>query len=213
MLRRNREWNSTLFYDQRTFHQVFDQRKHTYVTDLLFSFFGYKVERIPDYIERGDFEKDSPIDIFKAVTQSGNSDYYMYMDEIELNHRLWQSQLRILFPILEQWRIDFIKKYYHVLESCLPIEQFKETIDDPIELEYGTIYYLFSQKQLKLSAHEYENLCFLRNVRNKLAHMQVCDIQEVNRILKENYDHQHNKLKTSDTFQFISYYNNKYVRR
>lgn len=213
MLRRNREWNSTLFYDQRTFHQVFDQRKHTYVTDLLFSFFGYKVERIPDYIERGDFEKDSPIDIFKAVTQSGNSDYYMYMDEIELNHRLWQSQLRILFPILEQWRIDFIKKYYHVLESCLPIEQFKETIDDPIELEYGTIYYLFSKKQLKLSAHEYENLCFLRNVRNKLAHMQVCDIQEVNRILKENYDHQHNKLKTSDTFQFISYYNNKYVRR
>lgn len=119
------------------------------------------------------FQNNHPFQLIK------NKDYQ------QLEKRLWQAQLRVAFPILENKRIEFIKRYEKELRDCLPVEQFNETINNPLELEFGTLYHLVQSKRLLVSREDYSKIIFFRNIRNKVSHIQTCTVKEMMNLLSE----------------------------
>ena len=103
-----------------------------------------------------------------------------------LNERVrmavWEAQIKLVFPKLENFRADLIKKYDAKFRHYLPIKSSNnETIDKPSELEIGQLYFICnthrSQKVVDLS--EFEMLKKMRNARNTLAHWEALPYEQL----------------------------------
>ncbi len=113
----------------------------------------------------------------------------------ELMHRIWASQVQVLFPIIEMERIEIIEKYRTEIDDALHanfITQYGEQITDPMEVELGSLCYMMSHRQ---SGDVYmymlyipeemdrERIKFLHECRNSLAHVSCCNPDQVRKLL------------------------------
>ena len=113
----------------------------------------------------------------------------------ELKHRIWASQVQVLFPVIEVERIEIIERYRDVINKALSdnyITQYGERIIDPMEVEFGSLCYMMSHRQdgdanmymLYIPDETYrERTRFLHECRNLLAHVLVCEPEQVRRLL------------------------------
>lgn len=113
----------------------------------------------------------------------------------ELMHRIWASQVQVLFPVIEMERIEIIEKYrgeiLNVLQTNV-ITQYGEQIFDPMEVELGSLCFMMSHRQ-NGDAYRYilyipeetdrERIKFLHECRNLLAHVSCCDPDQVRKLL------------------------------
>jgi hypothetical protein len=111
-----------------------------------------------------------------------------------LNNSFWKAQLQIIFPIIEELRTGIIKKHYNLIEDALSKSKgqasyFGGTIKNPYDSEYGFLVYLMNQKSsngeylLSFPSNIYKEIYFLHKCRNKLAHLDYCDIEEIKKII------------------------------
>ena len=110
----------------------------------------------------------------------------------QIQRRIWESQLQVLFPIVESIRINLIAGNKEELYSLLKkrdVRQYGETIENPFDLEWGTLSYALTLKDindeyyLKLTKAEIEIIRSFRDYRNNLAHGDVCSAAQVSDIL------------------------------
>lgn len=102
--------------------------------------------------------------------------------------KLWESQIKVLFPILEQYRSGFIRRHLAAIESALPIEnKMGEILSSPCDVELGMLITLTARGVIRLSAQEYEMLVLFRDARNTLAHLKVVPYGDAARILRQDH--------------------------
>ena len=116
-------------------------------------------------------------------------------------HALWQAQLQVVFPLIEMERLSLISLRKRELEIAIAEKHFDpqtgeigkleycgNEITSPLDLELGTLRFMthrwFADDHEKryFSLPDYEDrerLLLLRNMRNKIAHMNVCSIEEI----------------------------------
>lgn len=162
-----------------------EQLVHQYITNLADSLCGMNVEMMVNFINDTDFYED---DI------TGSFIKYSDASDVELKHKIWTAQIKIAFPLIEVARVNFVDKYSHLIQDCLPVEQFGEIIEDSYEVELGTLIYFLSSKyeevkgnRLVTSYQDYEDLHFLHKIRNKLAHVKCCSSEELHTLLLNNF--------------------------
>lgn len=95
---------------------------------------------------------------------------------------VWEAQIKLVFPRLENFRADLIRKYDAKLRHYLPIRSSNnEIIQTPSQLEIGQLYFICnsnrSQKVVDLS--EFEMLKKMRNARNTLAHLEALPYKQL----------------------------------
>ena len=79
----------------------------------------------------------------------------------------------------------FINRYSNAIKNVLPLTtSYGEKVTNPADVELGTLIYMVGKGDLNISSREYAELERYRNARNKLAHMNLLDIGEVEIILK-----------------------------
>lgn len=112
----------------------------------------------------------------------------------ELKHRIWASQVQILFPVIEMERIEIIERYRDTINKALTkndITQFGEKITDPMEVELGSLCYMMSHRQDGAEnmymvyipdETDRERIRFLHECRNLLAHGSICEPEQVRRL-------------------------------
>lgn len=178
-------YDSHLFASIVTSQSANKQLVYQYITNLADSLCGMNVELIVEFIENTDFNGD---DI------SNNYRSYFDISEDELTYKIWKAQIQIAFPLIEVARVNFVSKYEDLIKDCLPIEQFGEIIENPYEVELGTLIYLLSSKyeedeenRLVISYQDYEDLHFLHRIRNKLAHVKCCNTNEIYTLLLNDF--------------------------
>ncbi len=161
------------------------QLVHQYITNLAESLCEMNAELIVEFINNTDFNTDNIGDNYRK---------YFDISENELAYKVWKSQIKIAFPLIEVARVNFVDKYSRLIQDCLPVEQFGEVIEDPHEVELGTLIYLLSSKyeedeenRLVISYKDYENLHLLHKTRNKLAHVKCCSNSEIRILLLNNF--------------------------
>lgn len=115
-------------------------------------------------------------------------------DTSTLDWRIWRAQLRILFPIIEMIRVDFIQKHQIELQEALfrnKVMQFGVQIIDPENLEYGTLDYMMNHRGQSDDNYlfsisdkaEREKIEFYHQIRNKMAHGVVCNTEELQSLM------------------------------
>lgn len=158
------------------------------------------------YLRLVDLQKDDPIAGIAALAalpdlarrgEDANSTHILSLwrrgDTAELERRVWEAQLQVLFPILEMLRTQIIDELREPLAACLrehPISQFGTPVTDPYDLEFGTLVWLMSKTDEYAMRYLYvpdealrQRIRFLRDCRNYLAHTSCCSVKQVCELL------------------------------
>ena len=62
--------------------------------------------------------------------------------------------------------------------------KFDEVVSQPNDVEIGTLYYLVKSYKINMpSFADCERISFLRDCRNKIAHMNCCSAEEVRQLI------------------------------
>ncbi len=127
--------------------------------------------------------------------QEGDHVLFHYRNENwgVLEKQVWIAQVQILFPVIEMERLQIISTWYTYLEDALQaneITQYGTRIEDPLDLELGTLVYYMSWRDglgnyyiYIPSAETRDRVRFLHECRNILAHLRLCSVEQVKEIL------------------------------
>lgn len=124
--------------------------------------------------------------IVKEQCRSDGERYAFSQTKEEIRKRIWEAQLKNLFPVIEKYRGSFIQKHYEAIQKSLPVRNSSgEEINLPEEVEVGTLLYLAGSGAVFLEKREYEELKEYREARNALAHLEILELGAVDSILKK----------------------------
>lgn len=142
-----------------------------YLSELVSNTTGLDVEKGAECIKCGvDFLKN-PQKFFDDKSRE------------EIERAIWTTQLKLIFPLLEIFRRDFVKKYQPLIEKLLPFEMNSgKIIDSPDEAELGDLYSMLGGQNLP--QNDWEELKIYRDARNKLAHLSTLTLEEIQTIFK-----------------------------
>ncbi|GHU99530.1 hypothetical protein FACS1894211_05100 [Clostridia bacterium] len=97
--------------------------------------------------------------------------------------------MQSFFPLIEERRNFYIEKYNSQLAKAIKKLDIRgkntgDRIDNPYDLEVGQILYCYSQREVQLAnSNEGQELRFLRDARNALAHIEVLTSDMISRLL------------------------------
>lgn len=112
-------------------------------------------------------------DVCNTLFRADGGNFRLPGNKTNLKKQVWQAQLRIVFPLLEDYRQDLIRKYRKDVEHCLPIETAHgEIISEPEDVELGSLSWLIRQKRLNVTAYEETCIEVCKDARNSLAHLK-----------------------------------------
>lgn len=98
----------------------------------------------------------------------------------------WRSAVVLFFPVLEQWRMDCIRRNAEELQRQLPITDSNgESITELEDLELGNLYYIRKNRPgCKLSQEDKVKIDLCRHARNLLAHNKMICLEDARRIME-----------------------------
>ena len=136
-----------------------------------------------------DFVKEPFSTLLQVASSETHSDGSAFSADYApqtVESRIWEAQIKLLFPIAERYRTHFVKKYRSHIEKALPIKtMYGEVIDDPLDVELGALSYLAKDKTIPLSAKEDTRLDTFKEIRNYLAHLKTLDYERVEWVLSQ----------------------------
>ena len=125
----------------------------------------------------------NPREMFKAI--SAELDFPPRADEdIDFDIRL--TQLKLIFPLVETFRRQLIKKYYQAVAAALPCNSGYFEVEKPEQAELGTLRFLVSERRLWFDKPDWDELLSYREIRNKLAHLEILPFDELQIIFEKN---------------------------
>lgn len=160
-----------------------------FLAEIVSSVCGDDVELCAACVSYGKEFLESPIAVINKIVQnnyrSDGKKYIFNKNSDDIEEAVWESQLKYIFPLIEDYRKYFIRKYSNIIKNVLPLTtSYGEKVTCPEDVELGTLIYMVGKGDLNVSSREYTELERYRNARNKLAHMNLLDIDELNIILK-----------------------------
>ncbi len=129
---------------------------------------------------------NNPHDVFKRILLEGNFTYAKTYEDIE--QAIWVTQLKLIFPLIEDFRREvLLKKYYREISVALPCDSaWQEKIERPEQAELGILIHLVNMGKLWFQPPDWKELLYYRDLRNKLAHLEILPLEEVQRIFDKS---------------------------
>ena len=152
-----------------------------YLSELISNVIGNNVELCEKIIN--DYQRflSSP---FSFVCESVDDPSLFLKTEDDVAHDVWLSQVRTIYPALEDYREEFVKKHKNDIARSLPIQSSSgEIYSEPRDVELGTLRFLADKGKIGLSSAEYNKLVLHTQARNDLSHLKSINISEVRSIL------------------------------
>ena len=119
-------------------------------------------------------------ELTQTASRSDGSEFSLVKTEAEATRCIWQAQIKILYPILEEYRERFVRKYGDAIRAKGSIKSsFGEVYNDPADVELGTLVYLVGSKNLQLPSEKYAVLKAFRDARNALSHLGILSFGEI----------------------------------
>ena len=129
-------------------------------------------------IQRGDTLLRDPAVVFENILST--EAFTSHKSAEDIDRAIWMTQLKLIFPLVETFRRNFIKKYEMTIKNTPPYPA------APEELEIGNLYGLFNLKRWLLDSEDGDDLEMYREVRNKLAHLRTLPFDELQRVFDKN---------------------------
>lgn len=123
----------------------------------------------------------------QAISAACASDGRVFSNlrEQQITSAAWKAAIVLLFPTLEQYRMDFVTRYETQLSRHLPISNSNgDRVTDPYDLEIGALSYIVSSADRDFTPAEAEKIRLCRRVRNLLAHNKPIPYGDVVKVVK-----------------------------
>lgn len=164
----------------------------TYLAELCSTLCGQDIELCAACIRWGQQFLKAPEETLREIAgkeiRSDGTPFVICFEGDSIRESIWKSQIRALFPILQQYRSTLVRQHYEEIARSLPITTpFGEVIDDPQDVELGPLISLAGRHSIFLSGEEYDLLDLFRDARNRLAHMKPVEFSVVNKILSAQF--------------------------
>jgi hypothetical protein len=104
-------------------------------------------------------------------------------DEEELRNKVWEAQLKCIFPYLEKFRCGFVERHESEISVHLPLPN--PLGDDFVsagDVELGALLYMTGSGMFRVPYDEYEKLKLNATARNELAHLNTLSIGTIREI-------------------------------
>lgn len=149
-----------------------------YQAELALSLGGKDPELCARLMEQGQALLESPEETAAAVLPDRKKAW--------ITSRVWRAGMLLIYPVLEEFRMDFISDHQHRLQERLPVYNCDgEAITDPRDLELGVLHYMANRYFRDLSREEMERLKLCHRVRNLLAHNKPLPYGDVLKLLPQ----------------------------
>ncbi len=97
---------------------------------------------------------------------------------------VWETQIKLVFPRLENLRRNLIQKYNEAIQPYLSMVNFSgEWIEKAADMEIGQLFFVCGKEKI-LSKSDFELLSNMRYARNLLAHREILDYQQLSEFIK-----------------------------
>lgn len=159
-----------------------------YLAELASNVIGNDIELYAECFARPKEFLQDPYSVVKdCVENSIRSDgtpFTFSKSREEVNHSIWLAQIRTIYPVIEEFREDFVQKHYSAIKSKLPITTaFDEVYNDPNDVELGTLVYMAGLGLLFLNPKDYEELKAHKDARNTLSHLGILSYEEIRMLM------------------------------
>lgn len=161
-----------------------------YLAELVSAVCSEDIELCAECVNSGKLFLENPIEVVGNIVstkQRSNGETYSFSkSDEEIKKVIWEVQLKNVFPIIEKYRSYFIKKYRQFISMSLPItNSYGEEVTNSEDVEIGTLVYMAGSGRVLVNKKEYEELEQFRDARNRLAHLNVLDLNMVDMIMKK----------------------------
>lgn len=161
-----------------------------YLAELVSNICGNDIELCAQCIKRGRQFLADPLGAISTIkTEESRSDGYNFefnTDDFTISKQIWKTQIKMLFPAIEDYRGDFVAKNRMKIYQQLPIKSSNgEEFTEPEDVEIGTLNYMVATGLLAIDSEEYNKLCRFKEARNTLAHLKTLSLEEVDKILDD----------------------------
>lgn len=154
-----------------------------YIAELAFNLSWDNVELCGSLAKCGDNLMCNPYTTYKECCDDLNIADESRKDISRIDRDIIVSQMRTVFPMLEQRRYMFIEKYVNEIQKVLPVNNsIEELVTEPFELELSTLFYIVNHNQIIVSEDDRNNLKICREIRNKLAHNEIVSGKEIKKL-------------------------------
>lgn len=139
-------------------------------------------------IQRGRTFLEDPVktiaSIKKETFRSDKTAFWPDISEKQIAERMWEAQIKVVFPIIEKQRSIIVERYRKGIEALLPITgAYGEMFYDAEDVEIGVLSHLVSLGRLAVAFEDGKMIAKLRNARNTLAHIKPMTQTEIDEIL------------------------------
>lgn len=115
-----------------------------------------------------------------AKKHNSNGTQYAPMSEMQIQSATWEASIVFLFPILERYRMEFVKENSSALKLHLPINNSNgDSVTDPFDLEIGILCYITSNDTRHFADADIVTLRLCRKIRNLLAHNKTPSYSDI----------------------------------
>jgi len=149
-----------------------------YLAELVSALTEGDVEFGAECIDRSEDFLKNPVKTFDDIFWEGKFTSGKSIEDIE--QAIWMTQLKLIFPLVETFRRNFIRRYEEQIKNTPPF------YSAPEEVEIGQLYGQFNQRRWLLDPNDADDLEFYREVRNKLAHLSTLTFDELQKIFEKN---------------------------
>lgn len=158
-----------------------DPYSQQYLAELVSHIVEDDIELSAECVKRGEAFVSDPYNVYVAEAEAlGVKPKSAY----EVEQCVWVTQIKLVFPLIEEYRRRFVRKRENYIKGSLPVESNGYWIKDPKEAEIGVLHYLASKDQWLLTPKEWEDLQSYHSARNSLAHMHVLSVEQLKKIFQ-----------------------------
>lgn len=149
-----------------------------YLAELVSALTEGDVEFGAACIRRSENFLKNPALVFENILSTDKFSSHKNAEDID--QAIWLTQLKLIFPLIETFRRNFIKRYDLTIKNTPPY------YSAPEEVEIGQLYGQFNQRKWLIDEFDANDLEFYRDVRNKLAHLRILPFDELQKIFEKN---------------------------
>ncbi|MBR1592931.1 MAG: hypothetical protein IJ666_07965 [Ruminococcus sp.] len=155
--------------------------KKQYVSEIASNIAGNNIETAGILAQAGLSLAKDPFgtagDIFRENDISADR-----LDDL-VQKSVWEAQIKLVFPRLEDFRRELVQKYQDKIQKVLPITSTSgERVDKAADVEIGQLTFICNKEKF-IEKSEFDMLNKMKNARNLLAHR---DILTYNRLMELN---------------------------
>lgn len=111
-----------------------------------------------------------------SCTRSNGTHFANTRPQEEIKRLIWQAQLKTIFPLIENYRLSFLRRHSSQLEEImLHYPDFKELTD----FEINHLMYWYKNNRLLMDPHTEQLLSSFYRARNLLAHLTPLAYEDV----------------------------------